>query len=229
MDAVFLYIQTDNYKKIFFLENGEKIEEISWYQSGIKREYFKKSPFLHQFWNEKGVLMLEENNNMCKEWYPNGSLKTELFKKKEQVYYRKDGEWVLKIKTKEDFVVLEKNNITFNNLYMEKHYMDLLQDYDFYKYLIIWLDDLDIVEREEVICNMIKSNVLWIKYDGINLASVRYKIDKAIPYIKLEINNHQKPPSVSSGINDVIFGFNSLHFAHTIAERARLALHELEK
>jgi hypothetical protein len=62
---------------------------------------------------------------------------------------------------------------------------------------------------------MIKSNTLWHKYYGINLA-VEYKIRSAIPYIELERNNRKIPP----GINDL--------FGHTISQRAEIALKKLK-
>ena len=46
----------------FFLENGEKLEETCWYETGVKEEYYKKNPYLKQYWNEESILLLEEND-----------------------------------------------------------------------------------------------------------------------------------------------------------------------
>ncbi|GHU33080.1 hypothetical protein FACS1894172_10900 [Spirochaetia bacterium] len=211
----------------FILEKGETVEETNWYKSGIKKYYYREEPNIIQRWNEESILLVEADNALKKCWYPNGRLKSVFEKKKEFTYYGEDGEFAVKIKASTsngaDYVVLDKNIMTFNGSYINTHYMDLLQDRDFYKYFIIWLDDLEKPKQEEVICNMIKSDILWHKYDGINLASQR-KIHKAIPYIKLEIGNNEKPPDIRS-----VDGTSGLGFAHTIAQRSEIALKELKK
>jgi hypothetical protein len=207
----------------FFLENGEELEGTSWYETGVKKEYYKKTPYLKQYWNKENVLILEENDECIKHWYHNGSLKSMLEKKKEYIYYGCDGEFAVKINTKEDYFVMDKNKMTFNMSYINKHYMDLLQDHDFYGYFVIWLSDLRKNKQGEIICNMIKSDILWQKYDGIDLA-VKYKIYDAIPYIKLETDNDEKPPDIRD-----VRSLPAISFGLTIAQRAKIALNDLEK
>ena len=207
----------------FFLDNGIKIEEKTWYENGIMQEYFRRAPLLWQFWNNEGILMLEETNEIKKEWYSNAKLKGLFTKKNEYVFYGGDGEWAVKINTDDNYIVMDKNKMTFNTRYLEDNYMELLEDHDFYKYFIIWLMDLEHAKKEEVICNMIKSNNLSVKYDGINL-SAKYKIHNAIPYIKLEIDNDEIPPPIYD-----LRGVSSLIYAHTISQRASIALKELEQ
>jgi antitoxin component YwqK of YwqJK toxin-antitoxin module len=208
----------------FFLEHGETIEETYWHQSGVKKKYFRGSPFLYQVWNQDGDLIIEDNDDIKKEWHPSGKLKSEFFKKKEKIYYGEDGNWALKIKTQDGYAVLDKKEMIFNELYLNEHYMALLQDHDFYPYFIIWLADLNEDKREEIVCTMINSDVLWHKYCGINLASLTYKIHQAVPYIKHELNNNQIPPTIRD-----VEGFGSSGFGHTIAQRAGVALKELKK
>ena len=206
----------------FFLENGVTIQETDWYKSGVKKKYFRREPFLIQRWNEEGVLLKEENAALTKEWFPSAKLKSEFVKKNEFTYYGEDGEWAVKIKTQEDYVVHDKNEMTFNESYISGRYMNLLQDHDFYKYFIIWLDNLEAAKREEVICNMIRSDILWHKYDGINLAS-KYKVYQAVPCIKNEVGNHKTPPTMHD-----LDGYGSIGFGHTIAQRAEIALKSLK-
>ncbi|MCL1992501.1 MAG: hypothetical protein FWG66_06105 [Spirochaetes bacterium] len=207
-----------------FAEKGKTIEETQWHASGAKQRYFRAAPILEHYWNEEGALVFERIDGKETQWYPGGALKSEFVKKKEKTYFRENGDWAVKIKTAEDFVVLEKDKMVFNKPCLDGHYMELLQDHDFYKYALIWLGDLEPGKQEEVVCKMIQSDVLWHKYEGINLAFIKLKrkIYSAVPYIKLEINNHEKPPR----IDDLTGG--SQGFAHTIAERAALALAELE-
>jgi hypothetical protein len=144
-------------------------------------------------------------------------------KKEEYVFYGGDGEWAVKINTDDNYIVMDKNKMTFNARYLEDNYMELLEDRDFYQYFIIWLMDLEHIKKEEVICNMIKSNNLRVKYDGINL-SAKYKIHNAIPSIRLEIDNDEIPPR----IYDLRGGARGI-CAHTISQRAKIALAELEQ
>ena len=205
----------------FYLDNGETTESTSWNENGIKRDYFRKSPLLHQFWNESGVLLIEENETTKKEWYNTSKQKSSLVKKSEFIYFSESGQWVVKIKTHHDYVVLEKKQMLFNEPYINDHYMDLLQDYDFYKYFILWLIDLDGKTKAKVICSMINSNTLWHKYNGINLAR-QYKVKEAVPLIKLEYDNNKYPPKIRD-----IRGTSTVGFADTIAERAQIALREI--
>jgi len=207
----------------FILEKGETIEETNWYNSGVKKYYFRKEPKVMQWWSEEGVLLKEENDDLVKHWYHNGKLKIVFEKGVEYIYYGYDGIFAVKFKTNKSYVVLNKKEMTFNVPYIDIHYMDLLQDHDFYKYFIIWLSDLEKRKQEEIICNMITSDILWHKYDGINLA-VQYEICNAIPYIELEASNNKKPPDIRD-----IRGLPMTGFGNTIAERAEIALKNLKK
>ncbi|MCL2014745.1 MAG: hypothetical protein FWG68_00695, partial [Defluviitaleaceae bacterium] len=59
-----------------FSENGETIEDTSWYPTGIKRSYVRQTPFLQQRWNEKAVLILQKTDTHHAEWYASGRKKS---------------------------------------------------------------------------------------------------------------------------------------------------------
>lgn len=212
-----VYKKTGHLQEEFFLDKGQTIEETIWYENGIKREYYRKNPFSVQRWNADGVLLREANEEQDKKWYPSSKLKSVFIKKKEYTRYDESGEWLVKIKSEYEYVVLSEKEMSFNHVYIENHYMDLLQDHDFYKYFIIWLHRLERNKLAEAICNLIKSDILWHKYDGINLAK-KYKIHEAIPYIKLELNNNEIPPSPDPNMG----------YGDTISGRARITLKEIE-
>ena len=205
----------------FYLDKGEMIELSRWNEAGVMREYFRWNPLLRQLWDEAGLLLMEEDEATKKEWYKSSKLKSLLIKKKEFVYNSENGEWVVKIKTQHDYVVLAKGEMLFNEPYISDNYMALLQDHDFYKYFILWLSDIENSAKAKVICSMINSTTLWHKYDGINLAC-QYKIKEAVPIIKLESNNNERPPTIRD-----IDGIPVIGFMCTIAERAKIALLEL--
>ena len=159
-------------------------------------------------------------------------------KKKVFFYYSENGEWVIKIKVKNDFSInyglgdiytvknntlLDKREILFNEAYIVKHYIELLQDYDFYSYFIIWLTDVEKTKLKEIICNMIKNDILWHKIYGMELA-VKYQIHEAVPFIKLEIDNYEKQANIVN-----IRGTGTCVFCLTISQTAKDALEKFEK
>ena len=177
-----------------FMEHGITLEKTRWYESGAKREYYKKDPMINQYWSEYGVLLEEEDGKTHKIYYPNGKLKSLFIKKDEKTYYDESGEWVVKIKTEyHDYVVTDRKNMTFNDDFISKNYMELLRDYDFFRYFIIWLKDKSDDERGDIIIDMIKSDIPWHKSEGINLAET-HNVRKAIPYICFEVKNNVTPP-----------------------------------
>jgi hypothetical protein len=210
-----------------FLDKGEIIEGTTWYENGITMAYFRIKPELSKFWNAKGVLLEENTDETRKEWYASGKIKILFTKGKEYIYYGESGKWVVKINAADvppyaKYVVTDKEKMTYNMSYIENNYMSLLQDDDFYPYFIGWLEDKEDNKKKEAVCNMIKSNNLRLKYDGINLA-VKYKIYDALPYIKLEINNGETPPIIYN-----LRGMPSISYGHTISQRAINALEKLE-
>ena len=177
-----------------FMEHGITLEKTRWYQSGAKREYYKKEPMINQYWSENGILLEDENDKTRKIFYPSGKLKSLYIGNDEKIYYDESGEWVVRIKAEyNDYVVTDIKNMNFNDDFISKNYMGLLMDYEFYKYFIIWLNDKNGDERGDIIIDMIKSDVPWHKSNGINLAGT-HNVRKAIPYIRLELNNNVKPP-----------------------------------
>ena len=205
----------------FYLEKGVVIESSKWYEMGTMREYFRMNPYLHQYWDESGVLCKEEDETAIKRWYNTSKLKSLLIKKDELTYFSESGEWVVKIKTKDDYVVLDKKAMLFNEPYLSHYYMDLLQDNDFYKYFIQWFLDLKKATKSKIVCDMIKSNICWHKHYGMVLAR-QYCIKEAVPFIEIERNNHIHPPDMHS-----LDGTSSQKFCNTIAESAKLTLSSL--
>ena len=177
-----------------FMEHGITLEITRWYRSGAKREYYRKEPMLNQYWSEVGILLEEEDDKTRKLYYPSGKLKSLFTKNEERVYYGESGEWAVKIKTESrDYFVTDRKNMSFNDAFISENYMQLLQDYDFYPYFIIWLESKSGDERDDIIIDLIRSDVPWHKSRGINLAET-HNARKTIPYIRLELNNNVKPP-----------------------------------
>jgi len=203
------------------MEHGFVITSTSWYKSGAKKSYYRREPKLDQFWSENGILLEEDDGTTYKNYYESGKLKNVLVRKSEKIYYAESGEWAVKLKTEYDYAVTDRKFMTFNEDFISKNYMGLLREYDFYKYFLVWLQEKSDDDRDDIIIDLIKSDVPWHKCDGINLA-VRHKIRKAVPYIRLELNNEVTPPDIRG-----IRGNSNVGYTRTIGESAKIALERI--
>jgi hypothetical protein len=139
---------------------------------------------------------LEEDDGVTKKiYYPSGKLNSVLVRKSEKIYYAESGEWVVKLKTEYDYAVTDRQLMTFNEDFISKNYMRLLREHEFYTYFLIWLQDKNDDERDDLIIDLIMSEVPWHKYEGIILAEAR-NTRRAIPFIRRELNNSVSPPRI---------------------------------
>ncbi len=222
----------------WFMENGETITETQWYENGTVRLYFQKEPLLQRFFDRNGNKIKEITQDYDKKWYKSGELKIEYDKiKKESVYYVKNGEWVVKSKLKEKIDWKDPYSYIFNDYYIKTHYMELLEDSDFTPYFIQWLPKppkkkkiffpfkkrLQETEQyiQQIICDMIASDNMNIKYDGICFAQ-RYTIKKALPLLKQSLNCNEKPKYWGDETDGLW-----KTYSYTVAERAKMALKDL--
>lgn len=174
--------------------------------------YFQKEPFLQRFFDRNGNKIKEVMQNYTKKWYSSGELKIEFDNiKNESVHYAKNGEWIAKYELKEKVDWKDPYKYIFNEQYIRSHYMELLEDSDFAPYFIRWLPEppkkkklffsfkkrFEETEQyiQQIICDMIDSDNMNIKYDGICFAQ-RYMIKKAIPLLKQSLNCNENQSTV---------------------------------
>ena len=93
-----------------------------------------------------------------------------MVRKSEKIYYAESGEWVVRLKTEDDYAVTDRKLMTFNEDFIYKNYMKLMREHEFYTYFLIWLEEKSGDECDEFIIDLIKSDIPWHKYNGINLA-----------------------------------------------------------
>lgn len=223
-----------------FVEHGEVVDSVSWWPPGDTVRH-RQTPELNQYFYQDGTLCQEETPSYRKLFYPSGALKEEILYGDLDValtYYGEDGQWAAKGRFSYIFRTsysLEREGLTFNEPYIHAHAPDLLAEpaMDFQKYFTLWLPPRPSAKprrfsrRKEtpppvraVICGLIQSELLHVKYYGINLAGF-YHVTEAVPLLEEALTLHAAPPSYHA-ITGGGHGYD-----HTIAQRAQWALDRL--
>lgn len=226
------------------IEHGEVVEETAWWPPGeIVRH--QKTRERDRYFYQDGTLCREQTAEHMRLFYPSGALKEETLYGEKDVrltYYGADGEWAVKGQFPYVFrrsYTLEREGLTFNEPYLLAHAAELLADppMDFLKFLTLWLPRWDQKSKRfskprelpphmrAVICDLIRSDALHVKYKGINLAAT-YRVREAIPLLEASLSIRVPPKSyrsVESG------GLTGVSYGHTIAQRAQIALEKLRK
>lgn len=224
------------------IEHGEVVEETAWWPPG-KTVRHRKTRDLDQYFYQDGTLCREQTEAYLRSFYPSGARKEEILYEREGAaltYYGEDGEWAAKGRFPYVFrksFSLEREGLLFHESYLLTHAAELLSDppMDFLKYFSLWLPRWDkkphlFSKTQElpspmrmVICDLIRSDALRVKYHGINLAGT-YHVLEAIPLLEKALSIRSCPPpcrSVESG------GLTGVSYGHTISQRAQIALRQL--
>jgi len=217
----------------FYMEKGVELERTLWYENGLKKEYYRKKPFLYQEWNSNGILHKESTDQRTRCWYDSGQPKSILIKKSLYTFFFPTGQWVVKIPTEYEYVVMDTNLFEYNEPYMEEHYKELWEDKDAYYYFSIWLirrikaDNQNNLptnsKAEEILFNMIKGQNRTRKCEGMNLAG-NLKVYKALPYIQAELDNNKIPPTTSDPKIRKKFKYN-----HEVVQQAKISIEKLTR
>ena len=226
------------------IQRGEVVEETAWWPPGEVVRH-RKTGGLDQYFYRDGTLCREQTAAHMRSFYPSGDLKEEILYGEDGAaltYYGEDGEWAVKGQFPYVFrrsISLEREGLTFNEPYLLSHAADLLAEpaMDFLKYFVLWLPRWDQKPKRfskprelpphmrRVICDLIRSDALRVKYKGINLAGT-YRVQEAIPLLESSLSIRVPPQpyrSVESG------GLTGVSYGHTIAQRAQIALEQLRR
>ena len=224
----------------FFLDHGKMISETCWYGDGSVKSRFTSDPLLHQDFLPDGTLIREETAGYLKTWYDSGALKQDFsYSDLKMTCYAPDGTWIARQNGQQSnrgkaIFVMERSSFQFNDPFLRAHYLELLEDPDFYPFFLRWLpepprhpparrDWLPKLPKKyeapswvrEVVCAMISSENLSIKNDGISLAEA-YAVQEARPLLRQCLGCRQIPlPAYYRGGSGCSL---------TIAQRASAAL-----
>lgn len=102
--------------------------------------------------------------------------------------------------------------------------MELLEDKTgFYYYFIRWLPKDRSTELkkvyQEILCEMVASDNLHIKYDGMSLCE-QYRVKAVLPLLEKERHNDRTPEF----IHDIYEENGGVGYAWTISQRARTVI-----
>lgn len=227
------------------LDHGQVMESTAWWPKGQVIRH-RQTAASDQYFYQDGTLCREQTAEHLRLFYPAGRLKEETLYGEEAVslvFYGQDGAWAVRGRFPYTFqrsYTLERSGLVFNEPYLLTHAAQLLEEshMDFQKYLTLWLPRWDRKksrrlfgpwEKEappqvrQVICGLIRSQDLAVKYAGINLAGT-YHVTEAIPLLEKALSIRKTPPShrsIESG------GLTGVSYGHTIAQRAQIALAQL--
>ena len=214
------------------LDKGNVLRSKNWTKKGELLAEYQSNPFYRVEYFPSGRKKYYEDDRGYIKYFESGKIKKRfIYLEKYATIYDENEIWLVKHKSNgEKYLVFTRENMTFHDEYISVHYLELLKKNltpvlyytgyeDFYPYFLQWLpvNDGTPVDKQttDIICNMITCNELAIKYDGMNLAR-QYKVQKAIPFIEKEKDNHESPP-----------GYGNKSYGFTIGQIARIALSEL--
>lgn len=224
----------------FWLDGGKLLKETTWYPTGVVRSRYQADPQCIQYFTEAGVLYYERTARGWQKWYPSGERKEQAVLGGRCTYYGKDGVWAAECLANPQFggFGFQREQMRFHDAYLQEHYLELLEDEDFFPYFVSWLPEPkketrrlfwrrrakpatppEVVER---VGRMIDADHLAIKMNGILLAT-RYQAKELIPQLERALTCHRTPPATF----DVATGTGQ-SYGRTVAEQAKRVLAELQ-
>lgn len=213
----------------YFLQHGHVISEKEWTSDGILVLDHTEDPFSYKEYYNDGVLKCEQTKEFYKMWYPSGALKQEfIFSQGYSTQYARDGAWIYRIVGNDLPLTLSRDYLTINEDYVSRNYLELLTtDRRFMWYFLLWLPEKpETADNEvphwvsEVICNMINSDDLNVRDQGIILAR-EYFVKAAIPLLERESKCRKKPQDIFEDNYNVGYTF-------TIGKQAKISLQQLK-
>lgn len=208
-----------------FYENGKLQRQQAWTKEGILHLRYQTEPLSHEEFYPDGSIQYHRTDDGLKKYYQNGQpLEVFEYAAKLAVFYDKSGTWLLRHQTEgKQYVVISREKITFHDEALRQSWLVLLEEAfdEFAPYIALWLEELSLTERADIVCAMIASDNLWIKEKGIRLAE-QHKIVQALPLLEKERNNQAVPPRRFHGTGMVSYSM-------TISLRARQAIGTLKK
>lgn len=210
----------------FELREGRPVgESFAWYPSGQIREYVRCEPErLARQWNENGVLLSEEETGLVREWYSTGELLSVYRKGAECIYYVKDGDWIVKHRSRRDSLVWEREDMDFNEQAVMANLDAWLHEPELENHLFLWLNHRLELDREagtRIVCGLIGHPKPSVKDRAIFIAGER-RLEEARPYLERALTNDRIPPAE----RDTFRGTSRVH-TRSIREQARIALDKL--
>lgn len=228
------------------LDRGQVVESTAWWPKGQVIRH-RQTADMDRYFYRDGTLCREQTAEHLRFFYPAGQLKEEMLYGSDSVslvFYGQDGEWAVRGQFPYTFrrsFALEREGLVFNEPYLLAHAAALLESssMDFLKYLTLWLPRWDRQRRglfsrarqeeapprvRQVICDLIRSPDLAVKYHGVNLAGT-YRVREAVPLLREALSVRETPPprrSVESG------GLTGVSYGNTVAQRARIALDQMD-
>lgn len=217
------------------LEMGVELEDRLWNKEGVLLRNNRREPLLKQVFFGDGSLEYEETAEYQRQWDRSGRLRRDYtYANGFELRYSFDGTWYVKYLVEPGCTICRsRDSVIFNEEYLIEHYLDCLhEDYrGFRRDFETWLPKVPkdnepfkpSAKLSAIICGMIASDDLHIKYDGLNKAW-QFRVMEAIPLIKKQLGNNATPCDISSSA----FGdWGLTSYGCTISNRARTALRRL--
>lgn len=181
------------------LDHGEVISERIWNKDGGLIHRMDSSPLLEQDFDNEGNLLNERTVDYLRTFYVNDIKKADYdYLSSSVTEFDHSGNWIIKGKLTDGYLVLSRENIEFNDNYWTEKFISILKDSyeDFHPYFRIWFEDKSGLQSK-IICEMIENKDLRLKYDGMLLAR-EYELRDAIPLIEKQITINKRPPSTEN-------------------------------
>lgn len=176
-----------------FYKNGRIVSYRNWYYNGMLEEVHREDPEYIQLFNINGVIICDKTEYHYNEWYDDGAIKvSHRYIDNYAVRFAPNGKPLLKhLSNGDSYLTMDKAFIQFNNENMKEYSLTTLEkDYlYFYQYFKIWIDSIeDLTYLTEIVCKMIISDNLEIKFNGMNFAA-NYMLQVTIPILQEQLND----------------------------------------
>lgn len=229
-------------------EHGVVVESTAWWPPGdvIRCRY---AGGVRRYYLQDGSLAVEQSRDWEREYYPSGVLRnqrrTEADGSLRGAWYGEDGVWVLRWRQgppEPGRRVRTDPETEYNDAYLQKHYLKLLERPDFTHHFMDWLfqrmeprpkpwfqrrsqdkrPKTLSPEGRAMVCAMIEYGDLRVKYRGVTMAG-QYRVEEARPALERALLVNQTPP----GEYHVTGG--GMSYAWTVSQAAARALALLDK
>ena len=186
-------------------------------------------------WYMNGQLLSERTDEYTVTYYDDGAINSEQRKSDGVcIIYSRSGEWIAKTALDDKGLCVPGIDTTeFNERYMAKNYVTMLEDdIENLRYFNIWLmkksagSEITVFVQHKlskIVGNLIRSNDLRVKYEGLNYAD-KYKLANLAALIRkqLKITNTPSQWNTKDGYGVHGYGF-------TISQRAERVLDSIKK
>lgn len=223
-----------------WVEQGRTVKSVCWWPPG-QIIWRRHTPKFTQFFYRDGTLGIERTARYERLFYASGVLRQEqVFETAGAVYryFGEDGRLAAEWRRVQDGLRWKEVDFSFQDAYILEHYEKLLEDRDFERCFQHWLGEppkaskfrrFGLLNKEKdrgeigaVICRLLRSENLQVRYFGITLAGI-YQVNEAKALLQEALSVEVCPPAVRR------LDGNGMSYGRTIAEAARRALEKFRR